>query len=56
MKTILLSIVFIAIIWVPVLLKLYNWKEGIILTLSLSIASYLIDMFILEKRKKREKS
>jgi membrane protein implicated in regulation of membrane protease activity len=52
MKTILLFIAFLAVIWVPVLLKLYSWKEGLILTVSLSIASYLIDRLILEKRKK----
>jgi len=54
MKTIILLIVFLIIIWVPTILKLYSWKEGLILTVSISIASYLIDRLILEKRKKQK--
>lgn len=54
MKTIVLFIVFLALVWLPVLFKIYGWKEGVILTISLSIASYLIDKFILEKRKKKD--
>ncbi len=41
-----------ALIWVPVLFKLYNWKEGLIMSVSLSIASWLIDKFILDIRKR----
>jgi membrane protein implicated in regulation of membrane protease activity len=52
MKTTLILIVFLAIIWLPVVLKLYSWKEAMILTLSLSIASYLIDRFMPDGRKK----
>ena len=54
MKTIVLFIAFLALIWIPVLLKVYGWREGLILSISISIASYLIDKFILEKRKKKD--
>jgi len=54
MKTLLLFIVFLALVWVPVFFKIYGWKEGFILTVSLSIASYLIDRLILSKRKKKD--
>jgi len=54
MKTVLLFIVFLALVWLPVFFKVYGWKMGIILTISLSIASYLIDKLILEKRKKKD--
>jgi|GEM_PF-4569726 hypothetical protein len=53
MKTILLFIAFLALIWIPVLCKVYGWREGLILTISISIASYLIDKLILEKKRKK---
>ena len=53
MKTIVLFIAFLALIWIPVLFKVYGWREGLILTISISIASYLIDKFILGKRRKK---
>jgi hypothetical protein len=49
MKVLLLSVVFLALIWLPVIFKIYGWKVGLILTVSLSIASWLIDKFILNR-------
>lgn len=54
MKTLLLVMVFLILVWLPVLFKIYGWEEGLILTFSLSIASYLIDRFILDKRKRKD--
>jgi len=54
MKTIVPFIAFLALIWVPVLCKVYGWQEGLIMTISISIASYLIDKLILEKRRKKD--
>lgn len=47
-------IVFLALVWVPVVFKIYSWKEGLILTVSLTIAGYLIDKYILKKGNKEE--
>lgn len=54
MKTLLLLIVFLALVWVPVLFSIYGWKEGLILTVSLGVASYLIDKVILTRRNKKD--
>ena len=54
MKVILILIVFLALIWVPVYLKVYSWREGLVLTVSLSIASWLIDKYILSRKRRHE--
>lgn len=56
LKILLLFTVFLALIWMPVIFNLYSWKEGMILTISLSIASWLIDKFILDKRRRKSQS
>jgi len=48
--------IFLALVWVPVFFEVYTWREGLILTLSLSFASWLIDKFILDKRKRKSQS
>jgi hypothetical protein len=53
MKVILTLIIFLALIWVPVTYKVYGWKEVLILTVSLGIASWLIDKFILDRRRRK---
>ena len=54
MKTLLLLLIFAIALWAPVIFRIYSWKEGIILTISLSIASYLINRLILDNRKKND--
>jgi len=53
MKVILTLIIFLALIWVLVTYKIYGWKEGLILTVSLGMASWLIDKFILDRRRRK---
>lgn len=53
MKVILPLIILLALIWVPVTYKVYGWKEGLILTVSLGIASWLIDKYILNSRRRK---
>lgn len=52
MKIIFPLIIFLALVWVPVIYNVYRWEEGLILTVSLGIASWLIDKFILDKRRR----
>lgn len=56
MKIIFPLIIFLAIVWVPVIYNVYRWEEGLILTVSLGIASLLIDKFILDKRRRKSQS
>lgn len=56
MKIIFPLIIFLAIVWVPVIYNVYRWEEGLILTVSLGIASWLIDKFILDKRRRKSQS
>ncbi len=53
MKVILTLIIFLALIWVLVTYKIYGWKEGLVLTVSLGIASWLIDKYILDSRRRK---
>ncbi len=56
MKIIFPLIIFLALVWVPVIYNVYRWEEGLILTVSLGIASWLIDKFILDKRRRKSQS
>lgn len=53
MKLIIALVVFLALIWVPVLLHVYSWKEALIMTIFISIGSYFIDKYLLKKNKKQ---
>ncbi len=54
MKTLLLLILFLAIVWMPVLFRIYSWQEGLIMTISLSLASWMIDKYVLNRSKKKD--
>lgn len=56
MKIIFPLIIFLDLVWVPVIYNVYRWEEGLILTVSLGIASWLIDKFILDKRRRKSQS
>jgi hypothetical protein len=53
MKLAIASVVFLALIWVPVIFKVYSWKEAAIMTVLISVGSYFINKYVLKRDKKQ---
>jgi hypothetical protein len=53
-RTLFVILIILALVWAPVILKVYCWQEGLIMTVSLIIASWLIDKYILSRKRRKE--
>jgi hypothetical protein len=53
-RTLFVILIILVLVWAPVILKVYSWQEGLIMTVSLIIASWLIDKYILSRKRRKE--
>ncbi len=57
MKTVVICLVVLSIIWIPVFFDVFSWRIALIMTILLSAGAYLIDKYILNiKKEKKDKN
>ena len=50
MRVIIALIVFLCLIWIPVILSVYIWKTGLIMTILIVLGSYFIDKYLVSRK------